>query len=59
MAYVPTPPVAQMTATQMKAIARVQSEAMMEVLKSTKLHTAMADVRARRSGATGSQRAAR
>ena len=40
-----------MTATQMKATARVQSEAMLDMLKTAKLHTAMADVRSRGRGA--------
>jgi len=44
-----------MTATQMKATARVQSEAMLDMLKTAKLHTAIADVRSRRRGAAACQ----
>jgi glyceraldehyde-3-phosphate dehydrogenase/erythrose-4-phosphate dehydrogenase len=46
MAHAVPPPAVHMTASQMKATARVQSEAMFEALKAAKLHTAMTDVRA-------------
>ena len=47
-----------MSATQMKATARVQSEAMLELLKSSKLHIAMSDVRCPRRRAAASLYAA-
>ena len=49
------PPGGHLTATQMKATARVQSEAMLDMLKTAKLHTAIADVRSRRRGAAACQ----
>ena len=51
-------PVTQMNATQMKATARVQSEAMLDLLKSSKLHIAMSDVRCPRRRAAASLYAA-